>query len=437
LKKQEEQISSWQSFVSWIDKMKTKASLGKKIFEGIKVVEFAWVYVGPATSKYLADHGATVIKVESHKRPENLRVMPPFAEGKPGINRSMFFGRTNSNKYSTSLDLKHPKGKELAWKLIKWADIVTESFAPGVMEKLGLDYDSVKKVKPDVIYFSTSMQGQSGPHASYRGFGSLPAAFGGFLGLSGWPGQKPLAPHGAYIDYLSARFSSTALIAALEYHRKTGKGQWIEQSQFETSLHFLSPLLLDYGVNGRIVERSGNRLAYAAPHGVYRCKGNDRWVAIAVFTDNQWKSFCKIIDKKNDFYKQSKFSTLLERKKNEDELDRLIEQWTVNYTDKQAEEIMQEAGIPAHMVAKSSDVLNDSQLKHRGYFKRLNHREMGKPAYENQACYILSEAPREQTLPSPCLGEHNEYVYKELLGMTDEEITEHINEGSITTQLPE
>lgn len=413
---------------------KGKSRVDKKVFEGIKVAEFAWVYVGPATSKYLADHGATVVKIETHKRLESLRVMPPFAEGKPGIDRSMFFGRTNSNKYGVSLDLKHPKGQELAWKFVMWADIVTEAFEPGVMKRLGLDYESVRKVRPDIIYLSTCMQGQWGPHSSYKGYGALPAALGGFSELTGWPELQPCIPHGAYVDYICARFSSTALIAALEYRRRTGKGQWIDQSQFETGLHFLSPVILDYAVNGRIAKRSGNRFAYAAPHGVYLCKGDDRWVAITVFTDAEWEAFCKTIDEPG-WTRDPKFSTLLGRKENEDELDRLVEEWTINYPAKQIEEMMQTVGVPAHMVAKASDVLNDPQLKQRKYFTRLKHQQMGNPVYEPQACYLLSKTPRQLTKPSPCLGEHNEYVFKELLGLTDDEIAEHIIEGSITIEM--
>ncbi len=199
----------------------------KKVFEGIKVAEFAWVAVGPQTSKYLADHGATVVRIESHTSWENLRGVGPFAQGKSGLNRSMAFGKYNANKFGASLDLNHPRGQELALKFIKWADIVTESFRPGIMKRWGLDYDSVRQVKPDIIYFSTSMQGQTGPFATYGGLGPMMSAVAGFAEISGWPDRIPSPPYGAYTDYICQRFNSAALIAALEYRQKTGKGQWM------------------------------------------------------------------------------------------------------------------------------------------------------------------------------------------------------------------
>jgi len=407
----------------------------KKVFDGIKVADFSWVAVGPSSTRYLADHGATVVRIESHTRPETGRFMTPFAGNEPGINRSMFAGRYNANKYGVSIDLNHPRGRELAWKLIMWADIMTESFSPGIVERWELDYESVSKVRPDIIYLSTSMQGRGGPHSSYRGYGSLMSCLAGFGETTGFANAEPIPPYGAYNDYICPRFNATAIIAALEYRRRTGKGQLIEQSQFETSLHFLAPFILDYNVNGRVARRMGNSHPYAAPHGIYSCQGDDRWVAIAVCTDEEWKSFCQAIGEP-EWTKESRFSTVLGRKKNENELDELVGIWTNNYTAMDIEIMMQAAGVSAHMVEKCSDVFEDPQIHHRNYFVRLNHREMGKPAYEQQACYILSKTPRKLAMPSPCLGEHNEYVFKELLGLSDDEIAEHIIGGSITSHVP-
>jgi len=225
------------------------------------------------------------------------------------------------------------------------------------------------------------------------------------------------------------------LIAALDYRRRTGKGQWIEQSQFETSLHFLAPVLMDCKINGRVAERQGNRLNYAAPHGVFPCKGDDCWIAIAVFTDEDWTAFRNAVGNPA-WTKNAEFSTLSKRKENEDKLEQQVAEWTSNYTAKEVENILQSAGVAANMVAKPSDIYEDPQLKHRNYFVRLEHQVMGEQAFEPQACFILSKTPREVTKPSPCIGEHNEYVFKELLGMSDDEIAEHIIEGSITTTLP-
>jgi len=411
------------------------STLNQKPFEGIKVVEFAWVAVGPCTSRYLADHGATVVRIESHNRMDILRATSPFAHGKPDINGSMFFGRHNPNKYSVSIDLSNPNGRELAWKLIMWADIVTESFSPGIMQKWELDYENVSKVRPDIIYLSSSMQGHDGPHAKYAGVGSNACALAGFSEISGWPDRMPAAPHGAYTDYICPRFGATALIAALDYRRRTGRGQWLEQSQFETSLHFFSPPIMDYIVNNRIAERQGNRLAQAVPHGVFPCKGDDRWVAIAVFTDEDWQAFCRTVGKLG-WRDRAEFLTFSSRPENEGEREKLVSEWTINYTAEQVENMLQNNGVAAAVVAKTSDVYKDEQLKHRNYFIRLNHAVMGEQAYEPQACFILSKTPREITMPSPCLGEHNAYVFRDLLGMTDEEIAKHIIDGSITSELP-
>jgi benzylsuccinate CoA-transferase BbsF subunit len=408
----------------------------KKVFDGIKVADFSWVAVGPQTTRYLADHGATVVRIESHTHFDLCRGTSPFLKNKPSLDGSMFYGKYNANKYGASLNLNHPRGQEIALRFIKWADVLIESYRPGTMKKWKLDYETVRKVKPEMIYISTSMQGQTGPFAGYAGVGSMISAVAGFGEMSGWSDRMPSPPYGAYSDYFCQRFNSTALIAALDYRRRTGKGQWIEQSQLETSVYFMAPVAMDYAVNGRIAARNGNRLAYASPHGVYPCKGDDRWVAIAVFNDEQWQSFCQLIGN-SAWTEDERFATLLGRKENEDDLDTFIAQWTTGCEAEEVEKMMQGEGIPSSVVEKNSDLYKDAQLAHRNFFVKLRHPEIGTPAYPQQADFILSRTPREITLPSPCLGEHNEYVYKELLGMTDDEIADCIVDGSITTELPE
>jgi len=407
----------------------------KKVFEGLKVVEFAWVAVGPQTSKYLADHGATVVRLESHTHFDLFRGTSPFPQNIPGVNRSMFYGKYNSNKYHATCNLNLPQGRELAWKFIEWADVITESFRPGTMKRWGLDYDSVIKVRPDIIYVSTSMQGQTGPFSQYAGVGSMISAVAGFGEISGYPDQMPAPPYGAYSDYFCQRFLSTTLMAAMDHKQLTGKGQWIEQSQLETSVYFNAPLSIDYEVNGHIAGRDGNRLPYAAPHGIYPCEGSDCWIAIAVFNDDQWQAFCSVLGNP-DWTRQEKFSSLLQRKNNEDELDSLIGQWTNTKRSKDIEVLLQDQGVPASVVEKSSDLYQDPQLAHRKFYVKMNHAEMGTPNYPQQADFILSKTPRETIMPSPCLGEHNEYVYKELLKLSDDEISDRMADESITTELP-
>jgi len=409
--------------------------VSKKVFEGLKIIEFAWVGVGPQASKYLADHGATVVRVESHTHFDLFRGASPFSQNKPGIDRSMFYGKYNSNKYHATLNLGLAKGQELARKFIRWADVMTESFRPGTMKRWGLDYEAVSKFKPEIIYVSTSMQGQTGPSAQFGGLGSLISAIAGFGEISGWPDDPPSPPYGAYSDYFCQRFLSATLIAALDYRERTGKGQWIEQSQLETSVYFNSPLILDYDVNGRVAGRTGNRNPYAAPHGVYPCKGDDRWIVIAVFDDHQWKCLCKRIGTTE--ISDAKYTTFPGRKENEDDLDGHLAKWTANQEAEELEILLQKDGIPSSVVKKSSDIYSDPQLLFRRYYVRMDHPEMGKPAYPHQSGYLLSKTPREILIPSPCMGEHNEYVYKHLLGMTDDEFSDRIADGSITVDLPE
>ncbi|TMA58167.1 MAG: CoA transferase [Deltaproteobacteria bacterium] len=256
-------------------------------FEGIKVADFAWVGVGPITTKYLADHGATVIRIESHTRPDVLRLAPPWRDGQPGLNRSQFFASFNTSKYGITLDLSKPAAQELARKLVAWADVAVESFTPKAMRNWGLDYEQLRQVNPQLIMLSTCQQGQTGPHALYPGFGQLMASLSGYYHISGWPDRDPAPPYGAYTDFIAPRFAATVLMAALDYRRRTGIGQYIDLAQYEAALHFLTPALLDYQVNGRVLGREGNRSSRSAPHGAYRCQGEDRWLALSVSNDAQ------------------------------------------------------------------------------------------------------------------------------------------------------
>jgi benzylsuccinate CoA-transferase BbsF subunit len=407
--------------------------MSKNALAGIKVAEFAWVVVGPSTSRYFADHGATVVKIESHKRLDTNRINGPFVNGIPTPDGSMFYGKHNPNKYCVSIDLQHPNGKKLAWKLIEWADIVTESFSPGTMEKWGMGYEDIKKVRPDIIFFSSSMQGRGGPHTSYAGYGQNAVNFSGFSEVTGWADRLPSPPYGAYTDYVSCRFAAFALLAALAYRQKTGKGQYIDQSQFESSVQFMAPPVMDYQVNGTIMGRNGNRLPTAAPHGVFQCQGEDRWVAISVMNEDQWPKFCQACGDPGLAVNKD-YSSLAARKNNEDALDKLVTAWTLKHTAEEIEATLQKAGIPANVVEKPSDIYLDSQLESRKYFTELEHPVMGKPKYDAQGCFILSKTPRRLVRASPCVGEHNEYVFKDLLKMSDDEIAEHLIDGSITTE---
>ena len=299
----------------------------EQIFEGIKVADFTWVGVGPITIKNLADHGATVVHIESHTHLDTLRMTPPFKDGVAGVNNSAFMADYNTSKYGVSLDVNKPKGVEIARKLILWADVVAESFSPRAMAKWGLDYETIRKLKPDIIYYSASQQGHGGPHSGFIGFGMMMASLSGYAHLTGWPDRDPATPYGAYTDFISPFFGSAALVAALDHRRKTGVGQHLDLSQLECGLQLIAPVQMDYVLNGNEMIRDGNRDPRAAPHNAYPCLGNDSWCAIAVFTDEEWTSLCMVLNRP-DIVRDPRFATLEARKANEDELDRLIGEWT-------------------------------------------------------------------------------------------------------------
>jgi len=404
----------------------------KQVFEGLKVADFSWVAVGPVIARELAFHGATVIRVECHRWLDTIRCVPPFKDNIGGVDRSAFYAAYNTNKYGISLDLNMTKGQEIARKLVRWADVVTDSMSPGAMAKWGLDYESCKKIKPDIIYYSTCQMGQKGPYSGLRGYGYIGVTFAGFTHLTGWPDRDPLPVFNNYSNFISPYYLVTALIAALLYKRKTGKGMYLDQSQVEVGINFLAPALLDYMANGRIACRMGNRDPYMAPHGVFPCRGDDRWIAIAVDNEEEWQALCNVMGNP-DWSKEPKFSTMPARKENEDDLERLIGEWTQAHTAEQIMQMLQEAKVPAGVVNTAEDLFNDPQLKYREHFRFLEHNVIGRHAYHSPA-YRLSKTPCGIRKPSPCLGEDNEYVYKEVLGLSDDEIADLLIEGVITTE---
>jgi len=410
-------------------KIPKETSTGDQALEGLKVADFSWIAVGPIISMCLAHHGAQVIRIESSLKVDELRAVPPFKDGRSGINRAGMFANYNTGKYGLSLNLGHPNGVEVAKKIIGWADIVVESFSPGTMNKLGLGYEDVRKIKPDIIMLSTSMQGQSGPMARASGTGVELISLIGFNQFMGWPDRGPTPLLTAYSDFLVPPIGVIAIMAALEIRNKTNTGQWIDLSQFEVGLHFLAPVLLDYVANGQIGSRKGNSHFYAAPHGTYRCKGDDRWCAISVFTDEEWRALCQVMGKPI-LTEEPAFASLLCRKKREEELNSIVEEWTINHTSEEVVSLLQTNGIPAGVVESGKDVLEDPQLRHRHHFVPLNHAEMGQYMAEAPP-FKLPMTPSRVSLPAPCLGEHSEYVCTQILGMSDEEFVNLVTEGVI------
>lgn len=399
-------------------------------FEGINILDFTWTATGPFSLNPLAFFGATLIKVESRERFDALRSLGPFKDGIPEPERSYYFAYSSIGKrYNITLNMNHPKGIEIAKRLVGWADVVADSYATGTMEKWGFDYDNLKKIKPDIIMFRTCMHGHTGPLAKQHGQGFILTALSGVDSLLSWPDRAPAGAFGALTDFIAPQFNTICLIAALDYRRRTGKGQYIDQSQHEAAMQLITPLILDYTANQRDFKANGNRLAYAAPHGIYRCQGDDRWCAIAVFTDDEWESFCKVTGNPV-LAKDSRFATLLSRKQNEDELDRLVEAWTVKHSAEEVMSLMQASGVAAGVVSNAKDQAEDPQLAHYHYFEEREHPVMGKFPFYHGPPFRLSETPYEIGRAT-LIGEHNDYVYTEILGLPDEEFAQLIAEGVI------
>jgi benzylsuccinate CoA-transferase BbsF subunit len=369
-----------------------------------------------------------VVRVESIERPDPTRLFPAYKDGKTGVNRSYFWANNNTSKSSIALNLNNPNSIETARRLVKWADVVIENFRPGVLENWGLAYEEMRKINPQIILVRLSNMGHHGPYSGQRGTGGTLQSLAGFAFLTGWPDRDPAPPFGAICDQYPPLLAAAAIISALLYRRRTGKGQYMEFSQLECSVLYLSPLFLDYQVNGRIRNRMGNRSLCAAPHGVYRCQGVDRWCAIAIFTEKQWENFSKIIGNPG-WTDEKRFSTLTARKENEDALDHFVEEWTMTRTPEEVMRLLQTAGIPAGVVENVEDMFSDPQLKHRNHFVKLEHPEIGTYSAPNHA-FRMSRT-RSNMKAAPCLGEHTELVCREMLGMTDEEFIDSLLHGGL------
>jgi benzylsuccinate CoA-transferase BbsF subunit len=327
-----------------------------------------------------------------------------------------------------TLNLKHPHAGELAHRLVAWADVLIENFVPGVMARNGLDYDSVRGINPALVYLSSCNMGQTGPKAGQRGFGSQLTSQSGFTYLTGEPDGDPMLLFGPYIDFVAVGFGLVAVLAALDHRRRTGQGQHIDLSQYESGLQFIAPALLDVEINGRVASRMGNRSRFASPHGAYPCRGDDRWCAIAVRSDEEWRALCAAAGHP-EWAADARFESLAARKAHEDALDTLVAGWTRRREPREVMERLQAAGVRAGAVNRLSDLFSDPQLAHRRVWRELEHPELERFYYEAPP-FILSETPA-RLYRSPLLGEHNTAVYRDILGLDECQIARLAQEGVI------
>ena len=396
-------------------------------FEGLKVADFAWIGAAPMVTKQLADHGATVVHVESSNRPDALRLGQPAKDGIPGINRSQFMANFNSSKLGLALDLTTPGGNKLARELVDWADVVVESFTPGTMAKLGLGWDTLSEGRPDLIMMSSCLRGQTGPNRSFPGGGNSGAAVAGLHHITGWPDRAPHGPWGAYTDFVAPRFSLAALMAALLHRDDTGLGQYIDVSQVEMGMHFMEPLLLDYFANGREAKALGDASLHSCPHGTYPTAGHERYVAVEVQTVDQWRGLCSVVDMGE--FATPAFEDVGARRERPKEINQLISHWCRERGPFDAESSLIAAGVPASVVLRPSDLYQDPQLAHRGFFVTCVHTEMGPTPYDGPVT-MFSATPAQLTA-APCLGEHTDYVLNDLLGIGTGLAAAYAEEGAL------
>lgn len=396
----------------------------RKPFEGLKVWDMSWVGVGPITARYLADYGATVVRLDSTRRPCPLRGAPPFA-GKPGLNRSQFHNDFNASKLSLGLDLSSPRGREIAWDMIAWADVVTESFTPKVLQSWGMGWEAISRAFPDKILYSTCQLGQTGPRALLPGYGNLMASLSGFTAQTGWPDREPALIYGAYTDFICPRFGISAIVAALDHRRRSGLGQWIDLSQYEASLHLLGEAVAQFQITGECPRRRGNDADDAAPHGVYACR--DGWVAIAVPDVRAWRRVRAFLgDPALDDPELERLEARLARRH---ELDARLEAAT---RQRDAWEITRalQPEAPSYPVHNQSALHEDPQIQSRGYFVPLDHPETGRVSYNGLASR-LSRTPGELSKAAPKIGEDSRRVLTELLGYAGAAVSALIAEGVV------
>ncbi|MFW6125605.1 MAG: CaiB/BaiF CoA transferase family protein [Chloroflexota bacterium] len=413
---------------------------------GTRVISHGIVYTGTAAASMLGDMGCEVIRVESVQRfpawtrgpvarpPAGVAAHFGYADSEAGQRpweRFYSFHAMNRNQLGITLDLARPEGVDLYKRLVKVSDAVLENFAPGVMDRLGIGHSALKQVKPDIIMVSASGVGASGPYKDYSMFGTNVGAVVGMMALRGYPedDMRVRNPAPVWSDNVAAGTLAFAVLVALHHRQRTGKGQHVDLSQAETVLPHMGEAIMDYVMNRRVAGPRGNRDPSMAPHGCYRCFGEDRWVAIAVCSDEQWKALCQALGSPS-WAVDERFSSVVGRLANQDELDRRIEQWTVRHDPYEVMGILQHAGVPAAPVVKPSDLSSDRHLQERGFFKQVTHREVGTRVYPGM-CFKFSKSPVVGIrIPPNCLGEHNEYVYGQLLGMSEAEI-EHLQEEQL------
>jgi len=388
---------------------------------GIRVLDFTWAWAGPFCTMQLAHLGAEVIRIETTARPAcPTRLLPPFADDVSGPNRAGYFNQYNQGKKSILMNLARPEAVELVGDMVKQCDIVADNFAAGVMDKLGLGYDRLRKFKPNLIMISMSGYGQTGPFRGFIGYGPPASAASGMFFGTGYEGGEPGEIGISYPDPNAGVFGAFALLAALAHRALTGEGQYIDQSQLETALVMVPEGLLEYEINRREPARIGNHDRLMAPNECYRAAGDDDWVSIAVGSEEEWKSLCRVMEKPA-LAQDPRFATAALRKQNEAALDQIVSEWTRARDRWQITRALQAAGVAAFPAMSNKDLAEDPHLEQRGYLVRLPHPEVGERIHAGIP-WKMSGTPCSVRSPAPVRGADTEEVMKSLLGYTRDKV---------------
>ena len=407
--------------------------MGRFPLEGVRVTDVTQSWAGTYATQFLAGMGAEVIKVETTKWLDPWRGGGTAGRTGRFWEESPLFNSVNTNKLSVTLDLTHPRGVELFKRLVKISDVVAENYSPRVMKNFGLDYEVLKQVNPGIIMLSMPAHGKTGPWRDYPGFAALFEQMSGLPQLTGYPDGPPRMTDWGFADTIGGASGRAALMFALLHRQMTGRGQYIDMSQVEACTSVIGDAIAEYSMNGRIRPRRGNRHPFMAPHGYYRCRGGDFWVAIAVSSDEEWQQFRRALGEPS-WTGEERFANSGSRWRNQDELDKLVESWTLRQDHYEVMYSLQQVGVAAGAIPTGPELLADPHLKERGLFQVVDRAVAGSHHYPRSAPVILSESPAEKRQPAPLLGEHNQYVLHELLGMSEQEIQSLAEDDIIGTE---
>jgi crotonobetainyl-CoA:carnitine CoA-transferase CaiB-like acyl-CoA transferase len=397
--------------------------------DGIRVVDLSWIVAGPQCTRVLADFGAEVIRVENEQTLDSLRFGRPHPKGLDPPNSSGFFNTMNRNKRSITLNARHPAGIEVLKDLIAKSDVLVENFSSRVLERWGLSYAELQAVRQDIIYLSISGFGHSGRDRDFTTWGPTAQALSGLTLMSGLPGEEPAGWGYSYMDHQAGYLAAVATLSALRHRQRTGEGQHIDMSQVEAGMTLCGPAFLDYTVNGRSYRRPenppGNGAAWpkAAPHNTYRCVGEDAWVMITCLSHTHWAALCDVIGH-GEWQEDDRFATLPARLRHTEVLDQLIGEWTADRDATAVMEAMQAVGVPAGVVQNLPAIIDeDPQMQARGFTALADHPYLGEHRTDGTPAH-LSRTPATRAKSSPLLGEDNDFVYRELLGYSEEKMSE-------------